>query len=79
MNQLPPEKRARALHMLCEGSSMASTMRVLGTSENTITRLLTEGATTSAAWCPPWRTVDSMLRLRSMQSFKPPSSGAAKT
>jgi IS1 family transposase len=40
MNKLPSTKRAQILSMLCEGSSMHSTARVVGGSFNTVAKLL---------------------------------------
>lgn len=40
MNKLPPETRARVLHLLCEGQSMRATVRLTGVSKNTIANLL---------------------------------------
>lgn len=42
MNKLPSAKRAQILSMLCEGSSMHSTARVVGVSFNTVAALLEE-------------------------------------
>jgi IS1 family transposase len=42
MNKLPSAKRAQILSMLCEGSSMHSTARVVGVSFNTVAKLLEE-------------------------------------
>src|ERR1700679_105792 len=40
MNKLSPEDRARILHLLCEGNSIRATVRLTGTSKNTISKLL---------------------------------------
>ena len=42
MNQLPLDRRALILSMLCEGASMRSTARITGCSINTITKLLVD-------------------------------------
>jgi IS1 family transposase len=42
MNKLPSAKRAQILSMLCEGSSMHSTARVVGVSFNTVAKPLEE-------------------------------------
>ena len=42
MNKLPSRLRAQVLHMLCEGSSIRSTSRVLGVNKNTVIKLLTD-------------------------------------
>ncbi len=42
MNKLPLEKRVQILSMLCEGSSMRATSRVVDVSINTVTKLLVD-------------------------------------
>lgn len=44
MNQLPTEKRAKILAMLCEGSSMRSIARIENVSPNTVDKLLRDAA-----------------------------------
>lgn len=44
MNRLDPEKRAKILAMLCEGSSMRSIARLEGVSPNTVDKLLRDAA-----------------------------------
>src|SRR5437016_366970 len=50
MNRLPIEKRAQILAMLCEGSSMRSISRVVGTSINTVARELVLAGEACAAF-----------------------------
>jgi IS1 family transposase len=45
MNKLPLAKRAQILSMLCEGSSMRSTSRIVDVSFNTIDKLLNDAGT----------------------------------
>lgn len=40
MNKLPPETRAKILHLLCEGNSIRAITRLLGVGKNTVARLL---------------------------------------
>ena len=40
MNKLSSEERARILHLLCEGNSIRATVRLTGSSKNTISKLL---------------------------------------
>jgi IS1 family transposase len=42
MNKLPPEDRARILHLLCEGQSIRAVTRLTGASKNTVTKLLVD-------------------------------------
>ncbi len=48
MNKLPLEKRVQILSMLCEGSSMRATSRVVDVSINTVTKLLVDAGLTCA-------------------------------
>ena len=50
MNQLSAAKRATILHMLCEGASMRSTMRITDTSYNAISKLLRDAGLAAQAW-----------------------------
>jgi IS1 family transposase len=50
MNKLPLETRVQILTMLCEGSSMRSISRVCDVSINTVTKLLVDAGTASAAF-----------------------------
>src|SRR4051794_6022733 len=50
MNRLTVEKRAQILSMLCEGSSMRSISRVVGTSINTVARELVLAGQACAAF-----------------------------
>jgi IS1 family transposase len=50
MNKLPLETRAQILQMLCEGSSMRSTSRIVGVSINTVTKLLVDAGNACAAY-----------------------------
>ena len=42
MNKLDPKDRARILHMLCEGQSIRAIARIMGSSKNTIAKLLND-------------------------------------
>lgn len=42
MNRLDAQARSRILHMLCEGQSIRSITRIMGTSKNTVAKLLSD-------------------------------------
>ena len=42
MNKLDPKDRAQILHMLCEGQSIRAIARIMGSSKNTIAKLLND-------------------------------------
>ena len=50
MNRLMTEKRAVILHMLCEGASMRSIMRVTDTSYNAISKPLRDAGEACTDW-----------------------------
>ncbi|MGH9822417.1 MAG: IS1 family transposase [Blastocatellia bacterium] len=50
MNKLPAAARARALHLLCEGSSIRSVTRVLNVGKNTVIRLMIDAGKACAAY-----------------------------
>jgi len=50
MNKMPPEKRAHVLHMLCEGNSIRSIERVMGSSKHTISKLLVDAGKACMAY-----------------------------
>lgn len=49
MNRLTPDKRARILHLLCEGSSIRAVTRLTGASKNTVIKLMID-AGKACAW-----------------------------
>lgn len=50
MNQLPSDKRAQLIHMLCEGASMRSVMRITDTSYNAVQKLLRDAGEAAQEW-----------------------------
>ncbi len=50
MNKLSSEQRSIILHMLCEGSSIRSIVRMTGVSKNTISKLLIDAGKACAAY-----------------------------
>jgi IS1 family transposase len=50
MNKLSSADRARILHMLCEGQSIWSVVRVTGASKNTVAKLLADAGRVCAAY-----------------------------
>ncbi len=50
MNKLDTKDRARVLHLLCEGSSIRSIVRVTGASKNTVSKLLIDAGKACAAY-----------------------------
>lgn len=50
MNKLSTEKRAQILHLLCEGNSIRAVTRLMGTSKNTVTKLLVDAGKVCAAY-----------------------------
>ncbi len=50
MNKLDPKDRARILHMLCEGQSIRAIARIMGSSKNTIAKLLNDAGKICAAY-----------------------------
>ena len=50
MNKLSTADRARILHMLCEGQSIRSIVRVTGASKNTVSKLLADAGAVCAAY-----------------------------
>lgn len=49
MNRASVEQRAKILHLICEGTSLRATSRIIGVSLNTVTKLVVEVGE-SAAW-----------------------------
>ncbi|MER8503261.1 helix-turn-helix domain-containing protein [Mesorhizobium sp. M0204] len=50
MHKLAPSDRARILHLLCEGQSIRAITRLMGTSKNTIAKLLSDAGAVCAAY-----------------------------
>jgi len=50
MNKLPPEQRARILHLLCEGNSIRAVERLTGASKHTISKLLNDAGAALGAY-----------------------------
>jgi len=50
MNKLDPKDRARILHMLCEGQSIRGICRIMGTSKNTVSKLLADAGKVCAQY-----------------------------
>lgn len=50
MNRLTHDDRVRILHLLCEGSSIRSIVRLTGASKNTVTKLLIDAGKACAAY-----------------------------
>jgi IS1 family transposase len=50
MNKLTTEKRARILHLLCEGTSIRAITRLTGASKNTVAKLLIDAGKACAAY-----------------------------
>ncbi|WP_336987694.1 IS1 family transposase [Altererythrobacter aquiaggeris] len=50
MNKLDTKARATILHMLCEGSSIRSIVRITGVSKNTVSKLLIDAGKVCAAY-----------------------------
>lgn len=50
MNKLDALARSRILHMLCEGQSVRSITRIMGTSKNTVAKLLSDAGAICAAY-----------------------------
>jgi len=50
MNKLPPEERARILHLLCEGQSIRATARITGASKITVQKLLVDAGKACAEY-----------------------------
>ena len=50
MNKLSSEQRSRILHMLCEGNSIRSIVRMTGVSKNTVSKLLIDAGKACAAY-----------------------------
>lgn len=50
MNKLDAKTRSTILHMLCEGSSIRSIVRITGTSKNTVSKLLVDAGKVCAAY-----------------------------
>lgn len=50
MNKLDAQARSRILHMLCEGQSIRSITRIMGTSKNTVAKLLSDAGAICAQY-----------------------------
>ncbi|WP_084507932.1 helix-turn-helix domain-containing protein [Mesorhizobium sp. WSM3224] len=50
MNKLDTQARSRILHMLCEGQSIRAITRVMGTSKNTVAKLLSDAGEVCAQY-----------------------------